>query len=59
MNRPAPIDLNLDEHNQWLYYYPFMMSLDKFDGGFNIFGDSLSRLCARNKTEDVSLNVFN
>ena len=36
-----------------------MMSLDTFDGGFNIFGDFLSRMCAPNKTEDVSLNVFN
>ena len=29
MTRPTPIDLNSNEHNQELYYYPFMTKLDR------------------------------
>ena len=29
MTRPTLIDLNPDENNQGLHYYPFMVNLDK------------------------------
>ena len=34
--RPTLISLNSDEYNQRLRYYPFMVNLDKCNGGWNI-----------------------
>ena len=39
MDRPTLIDLNPDEHNQGLYQYPFMVSLDRYDGSCSTFDD--------------------
>ena len=58
--RPTLIDANPNE----LYYYPFMISLDRYDGSFRLFDDFLDFLMIYevkyvvNKTEDVNLNVF-
>ena len=49
------IDLNPDELN----YYPFVLSLARYNGSYNTLDDLSSRICASNKTEDVNLNVFN
>ena len=53
--RPTVIDLNPNE----LHYYPFMVSLDRFNGTCNILDDPDGRICVLNKTGDVNLNVFN
>ena len=36
-----------------------MVSLDRCNGSYNTLYDLWSRICAANKTEDISLNVFN
>ena len=53
--RPTLIDLNSNE----LYYYPFMVNLDKFNGSYNTLHNLLSIIYAQNKIEDVNLNIFN
>ena len=52
--RPNLIDLNPNE----LYYYPFMVSLDRCDGSCNTLDYPSDRLCVPNRAEDVNLNVF-
>ena len=42
-----------------LYYYLFIITLDRWDGSFNILGDPFGRICVLKKAEDVSLKVFN
>ena len=59
MTRPTLIDLNPDEYNQGLRYYPFMVNLEKCSGGYNTLDDRSSQICVPNKTEDLNLNVFN
>ena len=49
------IGLNLTE----LHFYPFIVSLDIRNGSRNTPDDLSSRICIPNKTQDVSLNVFN
>ena len=58
-NKPELIDLNLDEHNQGLCHYPFIISLDRCNGIYNTVDNPSSRICVLNKTEDASLKVFN
>ena len=53
-NRPTLIDLNLDEHNQGLNHYTFMVNLDRYDGSGNSFENSSIRIRVPNKTEDVN-----
>ena len=55
MVRPTLIDLNSDE----LYYYPFIVSMDKYDGSCNTAEDPFCRICAPNKIENVNLKAFN
>ena len=57
--RPTLTDLNSDEYNQVLSYYPFMVNLDRCNGICNTFDDPSSRICVPNKTADVNVNVFN
>ena len=59
MTRPTLIDLNLDEHDQGLCHYPFMLSLDRYKGSCNAPDHLSSRICVPNKTEDLNLNVLN
>ena len=59
MTRPALIDLNPDEQNQGLCYYPFVADLDRCNGTCNTLEDPSGKLCVPNKTEDVNLHVFN
>ena len=44
MNRPTLIDLNPNEHNQGLCYYPLMTNLDSFIGSCSVFDNLLSRI---------------
>ena len=47
MTRPAPIDLNSDEYNQELRYYPFMVNLDRCNGSCNTLDDPSERNCEK------------
>ena len=58
MTRSTRIDLNREEYNHGLRYYPFMVSLDRCDGSCNTFDDQ-GRICVLNKTENANINVFN
>ena len=42
--RPTLIDLNHDEYNQRLRYYPFMVSLDRWNGSCNTFNNPSGRM---------------
>ena len=55
LSRPALFDLNSSE----LYYYPFMVSLDRCNGSCNTLDDLSSRIYVPNKVKDVNLNIFN
>ena len=59
MIRPTPIDLNPDEHNQGLSYYPLIVNLDGCYGSCNTLDNISCRICVPNKTEDVWFSVFN
>ena len=54
MVRSMLIDLSPDE----LHYYPFIISLDRFDGSCSTVEDPFCRICVPNKIEDVNLKVF-
>ena len=45
MARPALIDLNSNEYNQGLRYYPFEVNLDICNESCNIFDNSSGRMC--------------
>ena len=49
MTRPNLIDLNPIELN----YYPFMISLDKCNGGCNIVEYLSATICVLSKTNDL------
>ena len=50
----AFVDLNPEEHNQGLCNYPFMFSLDKYNGSCNSLQDSSSTIHVSNKAEDLN-----
>ena len=52
------VDLSPDVYNQRCHYYPSMVSLNRFNGGFN-GGFDRSIMCVRNETENVNINAFN
>ena len=58
MTRPTLIDLNSDEYNQGLCYYPFMVNLHRYNGCCDTLDDISGRICVPDKTEDVNLIVF-
>ena len=37
------MDVNLDGYNQELWFYPFMVKLDRFNGSSSTFDDTLGR----------------
>ena len=39
MTRPYLSDLNPDEYNHGLPYYPFMVNLDRWNGSCNLLDD--------------------
>ena len=59
MRRATLIDLNPHEHNQVLPCYPFIISLDRYDGSCNTIGQISGRMCIPNKTGEIKLKVFN
>ena len=54
MAMPTFIDLNIVQLN----YYPFIISLDNCNGGFNVF-DLLTKIWVPSKTKDVNVKLFN
>ena len=52
------IDLNPDEYNQALLYYPFMVNLDRCNGSFKGLNNPSSKMCAPNKTKYVNLSAL-
>ena len=58
MTRPSLIDLNLDEHNQGLRYYSFVIKLDRYNGTCNTLDFSSGWIFAANEKEDLNLDVF-
>ena len=59
MIRPTLIDLNPDENNQGLHYYPFLFKVDRCNGSCNTLDDLSSKIYVPNKAEDVNLNFLN
>ena len=57
--QPTLINLHLNEYNQELHYYPFVVKLDKCAGSCNTLNDLSNRVCVPNKTEDLNIHVFN
>ena len=55
MVRPTLIGLNLDK----LYYYPFIIGLDRCDECCNTVKDSFRRICVPTVIADINLKVFN
>ena len=59
MTRPSLIDLNHDEYNQELCYYPCMVNLGRRNENCNT-SDILSiRICVPHNIEEIILSVFN
>ena len=58
ITRPTLIDINPDEHNQGLRYYPFMVNLDRCNGTCNGLDDLSDKICVQYKTEDLDLTAF-
>ena len=56
---PTIIDLHPNEYSQGLHYYPFAINWDRRVGSCDTFKDLTSKVCVPNKTEDLSLSVFN
>ena len=42
-----------------LYYYPFIISLDKFSGRINVVDDLSTKICVPSRIKDVNIKVFN
>ena len=57
--QPTLINLHPNEHSQEFQYYAFSIKLDGCVGSCNTFNDLSNKVCIPNKTEDLSLSVFN
>ena len=57
--RSTLIDINLDEYNQELRCYSFIVNLDICNGSCNTLDELSGRIYVLSKTEDVNLSVFN
>ena len=59
MTRSTLIDLNSDNYNQGLHYYPLIINLERCRVSCNSLDDSSGQICALHKLEDVNFSVFN
>ena len=57
--QPALTNLHSNEFSQKLHYYPFAVKLDRCVGSCNTLNDISNKVLAPNKTEGLSLSVFN
>ena len=53
------INLHPNEYTQGLHYYPFAVNLDRCVRSCNTLNDLSNNVCVPNKTEDLSISVFN
>ena len=53
--RPTLIDFNPDK----LHHFPFIVSLDRYNGSWNYFTDLSNKACVPNQTEYVKIKVLN
>ena len=59
MTQTAVINLHPNVYIEGLHYYPFVANLDRCMGSCNTLDDLSNKVCVPNKTEDLSLSVFN
>ena len=59
MIQPTLINLLPNKYTQVLHYYPFVVTLNRCDGGCNTLNSLFNRVCILNKTEDLNIHVFN
>ena len=59
MTHPTLINLHLNEYNQELHYYPFVVKLDRCVGSFDTLNDLSNKVYVPNKIEDLYLSTFN
>ena len=59
MTRPTLINLHPNEYIQRLRYFSFAVNLDRRTGSCNTLNDLSNRACVPNKTEYLTLSVFN
>ena len=52
-------NLHPNEYNQELHYYLFAVKLVRCAGSCNILSDLSEKVCVPNKTEGLSVHVFN
>ena len=58
ITQPTLINLDSNECNQKLHYYPFAVNLDGCAGSCHSFEDLSNKVCVPNKTEDLNLSLF-
>ena len=59
MTQPTLINLHPNGNIERLCHYPFAVKLDRCIGSCNTLNDLFNKVCVPNKTEDLSLSVFN
>ena len=59
MIQPTLVNLHSDEYSQEFQYCAFTVKLDRCVGSCNTLNDSSNKVCVPNKTEHLSLSVFN
>ena len=53
------ISLHPNEYSQEFHYYTSAVKLGRYVRSFNTLSDLSNKVCAPNKTKDLSLSVFN
>ena len=59
MTQPTLINLHPNEYSQELHYYPFAVKLYRCVGSCSTLNELSNKVCVPNKTEDLSIHVFN
>ena len=59
MTQTTLINLHPNEYTQKFHYFPFGVTLDRYDGICSTLNDLSNKVCVPNKTEDLNLSVFN
>ena len=59
MVQPTLINLHSNKYNQEFHCYPSAVKLYRCVGSCNTLNDLSNKVCVSNKTEDLSLSVFN
>ena len=59
MTQTTLINLHPNEYTQKFHYFPFGVTLDRYDGICSTLNDLSNKVCVPNKTEDLNLSVLN